>query len=254
MTNPKTLQISNIIGLIVVITMNTLAVVLPLAGRDTGEISDGFPNLFVPAGYAFSIWSVIYIFLILFIIFQAKGLFNQQTAPEYVSKIGWWFVISCVANTTWIILWHNLLIPFSLLAMLLILTSLIMIYLRLNDGETTSPLVVRLAFSIYLGWITVATVANVTTLLVDAGWNGFGISEVTWTVIVLIVASLIALAVVWTRKDIAYLAVIFWSFIAIVVKRQQVGNPEEQVIITTIYVALSVLLVALLTRLFLRRE
>jgi hypothetical protein len=254
MPSTKNLQIANIIGLIAVLVLNTLAVTLPLAGRNTGEISDLYPNLFVPAGYAFSIWSVIYILLIIFIVLQAKGLFKKdQPAPDFVGQIGWWFVVSCVANSLWIVAWHNLLVSVSLLLMLLILFSLVQIYQRINNGGEV-PFLVKLPFSIYLGWITVATVANVTAVLVASGWSGWGVSEINWTVIVLITASLIAALVVWTRKDWAYLLVIIWAFYAIVVKRQAVGNPDETIIITTIYVALAFLILLLLARIFLLKR
>ena len=251
MNKSKTLQILNILGLLSVIFVNFLANALPIAGRNTGEISDLYPNLFVPAGYAFSIWGLIYSLLIVFIVLQARGLFKAEvSAPAFVPVIGWWFVISCVANATWIFVWHNLLVVFSLIWMLLILLALIQIYLRLNQPEIESPLFVRLPFSIYLGWITVATVANATALLVHLDWNGFGLSEVSWTVIMVAVATCVALVVIWIRKDIAYMLVIIWAFIAIVVKRQAIGNPDESAIITSIYVCIALMVLALVARLF----
>ena len=250
--NTKTLQIANILGLILVLILNTLATTLPLAGRTTGEISDMYPNLFVPAGYAFSIWSLIYILLIIFVFQQAKGLFGKnQAAPEFVHHIGWWFFISCLANATWIIAWHNLLVPLSLLLMLGILIPLIIIYNRLNDkpGFPIPPLT-KLSFSVYLGWITVATIANVTTLLVDAGWSGLGISEINWTVIMIVAATLITFAVIWTRSDLAYTLVIVWAFVAIALKRQRAAIPEETIIISTIYAAIALMALLMLTRYF----
>lgn len=251
MNNSKTLQIANIIGLIIVLTVNALASILPIGGLTTGEVSELYANLFVPAGYAFSIWAVIYSLLIVFAIPQAKGLFNSsQEAPAYVETIGWWFVISCIANATWIFTWHYLQIPLSVLWMLLILFALIQVYIRLNNGNTESPSVVRIAFSVYLGWITVATVANVSAALVSVDWNGFGISEITWTIIALSTGTLIGLTMIWLRQDIAYIAVIIWAFIAIAVRRQAFAVPEEAIIITVIYIAIGLLILTLLGRLF----
>lgn len=252
MNNSKTLQIANIIGLIIVLTVNALASLLPIGGLTTGEVSELYTNLFVPAGYAFSIWAVIYSLLIVFTILQARGFFNSsQEAPAYVETIGWWFVISCIANSTWIFTWHYLLVPLSVVWMLLILLALIMVYTRLNDGSTESPAIVRIAFSIYLGWITVATVANISAALVSVNWNGFGISEITWTIIALSTGTLIGLTMIWSRQDIAYIAVLIWAFIAIAVQRQALAVPEEAIIITVIYIALGLLILTLLGRLFL---
>lgn len=250
MANPRNLQIANILGLILVLVMNTLAITLPIGGRTTGEISDLYPNLFVPAGYAFSIWSLIYVLLIAFVILQAKGLLSAASAPAYVSKIGGWFFLSCLANASWILAWHYLLVPVSVLLMLGILISLIMIYLRLdiNYFRSEIPLFVRLSFSVYLGWITVATVANVTALLVSVNWSEWGLSEVTWTVLMILVATIIGLFFVWTRKDLAYIGVLIWAFVAILIKRQNAGIPDETAIITTIYVSIGLMLISFIAR------
>lgn len=257
MENQKTLQIGNILGLILVLTLNTLAVTLPIAGRNTGEISDFYPNLFVPAGYAFSIWSLIYILLIIFVIIQAKGLFSSsKEVPEFVKTIGWWFVISCIANASWILAWHYLLTFLSVVIMLLILTSLIQIYLRLDVRypSTRFPLLARLPFSVYLGWITVATIANITALLVSIEWNGFGISPITWTVIMILMASIVGVIVFWTRRDFGFIGVIIWALVAIMVKRQQANVPEESIIITSIYVGIALIVLAVIARFLVKKD
>ncbi len=240
-----------------VLTLNTLAVALPIGGRTTGEISEMYPNLFVPAGYAFSIWSVIYLLLIIFVFLQAKGLFNtEKDTPDYIPKIGWWFVVSCVANASWILAWHYLWTFLSVLIMLGILFSLIQIYLKLDISypNKTSPLLVRLPFSIYLGWITVATVANVTALLVSIEWNGFGISPVIWTSAMIIVATLVGTIVFWKRRDFAFVGVLIWAFTAILVKRQMINIPGESLIIYSIYLAFGLLLLTIILRLFTKKE
>lgn len=250
MNTSQKLQISNIIGLLLVLTLNTLAVTLPIGGRTTGEISDLYPNLFVPAGYAFSIWSLIYILLITFTVMQARGLFSSRSAPEYIATVGWWFFISCLANASWIIAWHYLLVPASLLLMLAILVSLMMIYVRLdiNYFRSNIPFFVRLAFSVYMGWITVATVANVTALLVSIGWRGGGISEISWTVAMISIAAVIGLYMLWQRRDLPFVAVLAWAFYAIAVKRLQAGIPEEGSIINTVYISIGLFTVTALAR------
>lgn len=257
MKNQQILQASNILGLVLVLTLNTLAVTLPIAGRNTGEISDFYPNLFVPAGYAFSIWSIIYILLIIFVIIQAKGLFSStKKAPDYVQNIGWWFVISCLFNASWILAWHYLLTALSVIIMLGILTSLIQIYLRLDIHypSNKNPLLVRLPFSVYLGWITVATVANVTAFLVSIDWSGFGISPIYWTVIMILVAASVGVIAFWKRKDVAFVSVLIWALVAILVKRQNANVPEESMIITTIYIAIGFLILSALIRMFIKTK
>ena len=251
-----TLQIANILGFIFTITLNTLAVTLPVGGRTTGEISDLYPNLFVPAGYAFSIWSLIYTLLLVFIILQSRNLFSKsKEGPAYVQTIGWWFVLSCLANGCWILAWHYLWTGLSLLLMLGILVSLLFIYLSLRSApeSVAIPFFVKLPFSIYLGWISVATIANVTALLVSLEWNGFGISEISWTVTMLIVGGLLGALFLWLRRDIAYVLVIVWAFWAIAVKRQAIAVPEESIIISTVYGVLGVFLLLAILRFFIIR-
>ena len=159
-------QISVILTILATIVVNGLANALPINGLNTGEISDRFRVYFVPAGYVFSIWGLIYLGLVAFAIFQA--LPSQRENPR-LRATGWWISLGGLANIAWIFLWHYQQFPLTLIAMLVLLATLIITYLRLGIGETTVPAAetwaVRLPFSIYLGWITVATVANVTSLL-----------------------------------------------------------------------------------------
>ena len=170
-------QVLVVLAVIAVIAVNIIAVALPLNGLDTGEISDRFDIYFVPAGYVFSIWSLIYLGLIAYGIFQA--LPAQKENPR-LRRIGYLFVFSCLANIVWLFLWHYEVFNFTLVAMLAILLSLIAIYLRLDVGRvqvsTGEKWCVNIPFSTYLGWISVATIANTTQLLYYLGWNGWGIS------------------------------------------------------------------------------
>ncbi|MBP1704171.1 MAG: hypothetical protein H6Q38_3278 [Chloroflexi bacterium] len=213
-------QIVNVLAVIVMITINVLANALPINGQNTGEISDLFQVFFVPAGYVFSIWGLIYIGLLAFAVYQA--LPAQRENPR-LRKIGYWFALSCVANSVWIFMWHYNLFPLSLLVMLVLLASLLVIYLRLDIGRTQVSTVerwcVNIPFSIYLGWITVATVANVTDVLYDVGWTGFGIAPEIWAVIMLIIAAALGVAMAVTRRDVAYLLVLTWAFAGIGVKQ-----------------------------------
>jgi hypothetical protein len=185
----------------------------------TGEIADRFDVYFVPAGYVFSIWGLIYVGLVAFAVYQ--GLPSQRDNPR-LRRIGYWPAFSCVANGAWLFLWHYQRFPLTLVAMGTLLLSLIVIYLRLGIGRTRVSVaerwLVRLPFSIYLGWITVATIANVTSLLDYLGWDGWGIGEQAWAVIMLAAGVVIAAAVSLTRGDVAYMLVIVWAFAGIGVK------------------------------------
>lgn len=217
-------QLINVISLIIALTVNGLANALPLNGRMTGAISDSFAVYFVPAGYVFAIWGIIYIGLLAFGIYQA--LPSQRENPR-LRSLGYWFALSCLANSVWIFFWHYLLFPLTLIAMLTLLVSLIVIYQRLRIGRAPVSAVerwtVNVPFSVYLGWITVATIANVTDLLEYWKWNGFGLSGPVWAVILLAVASAVAYLIAQMRRDVAYLLVLVWAFIGIAVK--QAGTP-----------------------------
>ena len=224
MSTPLLRQISVVVAVIATITVNILANALPINGLDTGEISDRFSVYFVPAGYVFSIWGLIYLGLITYAVFQA--LPSQRDNPR-IRAIDGPFLLASLANIVWIFLWHYEQFPLSLVAMVVLLASLIVIYLRLDIGRAVVPArerwLVHLVFSVYLGWITVATIANVTTVLDYVGWGGWGISEETWLVIMLAVALVVAALMAWTRSDVAYLLVLAWAFAGIAVKHA--GTP-----------------------------
>lgn len=214
----------NVIAVIATIGINGLANALPLNGVTTGEISDRFDVYFVPAGYVFSIWGVIYLGLIAFAIYQA--LPSQRDNPRLI-RVGYLFALSCVANIAWLFLWHYELFPLTLIAMVALLGLLIGIYTRLGIGREEAPAaeqwLVRLPFSIYLGWVSVATIANVTSLLDYLGWNGWGISEVAWAVVMLVIGAGLTTVVSLSRRDVAYALVIVWAFVGIAVKHT--GTP-----------------------------
>lgn len=232
MDKKELLQILNIIGFAATVIVNFLAVLLPLAGNTTQQLSDDLPNLFVPAGITFSIWTFIYIFLGLFSIYQIRDIFKtDKIEMKYLDDIGYFFIIGSIANVTWIFLWHYKLVPLSLVFMIILLLSLIMIYLRLKIGKSEvsriEKVAVHVPFSIYLGWITVATIANVTAVIVDIGLNGFGWPEeaffgllpVALTILVIIVAVLITIAMILLRRDFVYSLVIIWALLGIFIKQ-----------------------------------
>ena len=220
MSKDKIRQYANFFSVILALTVNILASTLPLNGQNTGEISDRFKVYFVPAGYVFAIWGVIYLGWIAFTIFQFQP--SQKESPR-LRRLGYLFAISNVANAAWLFCWHYNQFGLSVLVMLALLGLLIASYLRLDVNRTavtrTEYWSVDILFSVYLGWITVATVANITDWLYFVGWNGFGVSAQAWAVIMLAIASLLGLAMALTRHDVGYLSVLVWAFIGIAVKQ-----------------------------------
>lgn len=212
-------QMAVIVSMIITLVVNTLANALPLNGLNTGQISDQFHVYFVPAGYVFSIWGLIYLGLIGFAIFQA--LPAQRENPR-LRATGWWIALGGLANSAWIFLWHYQQFPLTLIAMFTLLGTLIFTYLHLGISRTAvsraETWAVRIPFSIYLGWITVATVANVTSVLDYVKWDRFGLAPEVWMVIMLAAVLVITLLMIFTRRDAAFTLVILWALIGISVK------------------------------------
>ncbi|MER2599887.1 MAG: tryptophan-rich sensory protein [Caldilineales bacterium] len=218
-------QVLALAALAVMLVVNVLANALPLNGLRTEAISDRFKVYFTPAGYVFAIWGVIYLGLLGYAVYQAGS--RQRYNPRLRST-GLLFMLSCVANAAWIVSWHYLMFPLTLLMTVLLLLCLMGIYLRLRIGRSSPPLLERwtvdVPFSLYLGWATVATIANATVLLDYLGWNGSGIAAERWLMIVLAVALVIATAVTLTRDDWVFPAVFAWAFAGIGIK--QMGNAQ----------------------------
>lgn len=246
------LQVGNIIVVILTIIINGLANILPIGGKYTGELSDNIPNLFVPAGITFAIWGIIYVLIILFAIYLARDLFKKEKIRKpFLEKISYFFILANLANIIWIFLWHYEQILLSLLAMILLFVSLLVIYLKLNIGiekvSIKDKLFIHVPISVYIGWITVATIANVTAVLVTIGWDGFGISEEIWTMLVLIIATIITILIITTRKDYTYSAVIIWALIGIYIKRiayDPIYGVQTQIAYTALIAIVVIIIVA----------
>jgi hypothetical protein len=213
-------QTANTVAVIATIVMNILASALPLNGQTTGAISDRFQVFFVPAGYVFSIWGVIYLGLIAYSVYQSRPAQRENARLRAVDGA---FLLSCVANVAWLFFWHYEQFVLTVPVMLALLACLIYIYLRLDIGRAPVPAgerwFVHVPFSIYLGWITVATIANITATLDSVRWDGWGVSPEMWTVIMLAAGVVIAGLMAATRRDVAYLLVLVWAYIGIAVKQ-----------------------------------
>jgi len=206
------LKLFNLAAFSLMILMNYLANALPLNGKTTGQLSDQYPNLFVPAGLTFSIWGVIYLLLVGFSVIQ----FSSQH-KSIIQAIGWAFAIGCLLNGLWIVAWHYEQLPLSLLIMLGLLVVLIYINARI---QTSSSVFFNIAFGIYLGWICIATIANLTALLVHYNWGGWGISHETWAIIMIVAGTAITILAI-TRLDNPYIGfAVIWALAGIMIKRQ----------------------------------
>jgi hypothetical protein len=242
-------QFAVVLSVLLTLVVNTLANALPLNGLNTGEISDRFRVYFVPAGYVFAIWGLIYVGLMAYAVYQA--LPAQRENPR-LRAIGWWVVLGGLANSAWIFLWHYEQFPLTIIAMLVLLATLIITYLRLGTGRTPASRgetwAVRVPMSIYLGWITVATVANVTELLDYLKWDRFGIAPETWMLIILAAVLVIAVLMNITRRDVAYALVVLWALAGIGIKQAAVA-----VVATPTWIVFGLELVTLIVALLLRR-
>jgi hypothetical protein len=252
------LSILNLLGFLGTVIVNGLANALPINNNTTGELSDQYPNLFVPAGLTFSIWGLIYVLLAVFVVYQLVMVIKKDAQrSSFIERIGLLFFAASLANIAWIFAWHYEMVPLSLVIMLLLLGCLIAIYLRLNIGKSDSmkseKYLVHLPFSIYLGWITIATIANVTALLVDIDWNTFGLGEQFWAVAVIAVGIAIALSILFTRKDIFYCLVVDWALLGILIKRLSVDTVPAQGVIITAIVGLVIISAAIIIQLIRRR-
>ncbi len=248
----KTVQIVNIVAFAAVFAMNVLSNLLPLNGRTAGEISDALPSFFTPAGYTFSIWSLIYLALLGFIIYQA--LPAQRNNP-LVGKIGYAFAASSVANIAWLFSWHYGFYALSVFIMLSLLVTLIVIYRRLAIGKPDPSLtladkaLMQFPFSIYLGWITVATIANVASVANYLGWNGFGIAEPTWSAIMMMVAVVVAGLLLFNRRNLSYAGVLIWALFGI-----RAAQADVAIVANTAVIAAALILVLALVGYWRTRE
>lgn len=213
----------NSLAVIFTIIINALAIILPINGITTQELSDQIPNLFVPAGITFSIWSIIYILLIFFMFYQINEVFIKKIDPEYLDRIGVYFILASFANIVWVFLWHYKQVNLSIFAMIILFLSLLIIYQRLNIGKIKTSfkekMLIHLPMSVYIGWITVATIANVTAVIVYNRVGDLLLGEMVWAILAIIIATLITILILKNRNDIGYSFVIIWALLGIAIKR-----------------------------------
>lgn len=212
--------IVNLIATILVVTVNALANILPINGQTTGAISNKLEVLFTPAGYVFGIWGLIYFLLLIWSFMQFPP--SRRDLPIY-RKATPLYVLSSALNISWILLWHYEFFFMTVIVMIALLLTLIALY---HTIKTVQPAFWEIVpFSVYLGWISVATIANISYYLKFIGWDGFGITDESWTFIMLLVATILSIAFFRKKEDPVYPLVFIWAFIGIGVKNAA-GHPS----------------------------
>ena len=226
---------------VAMVAVNFLANSLPINNRGTGQISDAYRNLFAPAGFAFSIWGLIYLLLAGYVVYQIVSFFKKgdKKHEELLKKINIYFIATSLANISWIFAWHYDFIWLSVLIMAGLLVCLIKIadILRVEKFAWREKMLMATPFSVYFGWITVAAIANITVFLVSLGWNGFGIADYIWTSVILVVGALIGILRMSKDKNIAYGLVLIWAYFWILFKHLSASGFNGQypsVIVTAI--------------------
>lgn len=215
MTMEKTIRNATLstLALIVTLTVNALANILPINNLTTGEISALYPSLFTPAGITFSIWSLIYVLLIGFVLlqwFKSDLYVFMQASP--------WFWLSCVLNSAWIVVWHYRLVGLSVVLMVMLLVTTLQLFLTLRKIAMTSTaekLFVKLPFTIYFAWICVATIANMSAYLVSVNWSGAFLSQEHWTIVMMGIATTLAVLVTIKYNSPAFALVVSWALAGI---------------------------------------
>jgi hypothetical protein len=248
----KKISISQIITILITlltITINGLANALPLNGQGTGEISDRFDIYFVPAGYVFSIWGLIYLGLVTFTIYQALPAQKDNPLLKRIYPAYW---IGNLANAVWIFLWHYEIFSLTLVAMLTILVSLLYIYIQISKAKpelvNVQKWFVKLPVSIYLGWISVATIANVSQVLFFFDWGGWGITPAVWAVILLAVATVLGLLMQWRENNISYVLVLVWAFIGINNSQADTALVANAALLASVLLVLAIIVVSFINR------
>lgn len=218
----RNLSIINFLSVVLVLIVNYFSQALRLNDNTIGGVSDEYKNLFTPQDYAFSIWGLIFLSLLVYCGFQVYSSFFSNKKSEFITKTGPWFAIANLANASWVILWLYELTGLSVLLMFIILFSLLNVIRKTNMERWDAPFKI-IAFTwwpicLYAGWITVATISNVAAYLVKIGWNGYILNERQWTIFMIVVAVVINVMIIYKRNMREFAGVGAWALIAIYVR------------------------------------
>jgi hypothetical protein len=214
----------NLAAFLFAVAVNIWSNAGPINDQSMAEISARYQSLFTPAGFTFAIWGAIYLALLVFVVYQALP---SQRYDDTIARISRLFQINCVANASWLIAWHYDFLNFSLVIMLVLLLTLVLIYTRLigkiEHASVAQHLAVFLPFSLYTGWVTLATIANLSAVQTGNGWDDLGITAVNWTLLKLALVATIGATVVIRLGDVVFVLVVAWAAYGIAV--MQVSTP-----------------------------
>lgn len=240
------LNVLTLVSFFLMIVMNALANILPINGITTGAVSDSYPNLFAPAGATFSIWGVIY--LLLGIYTTALFILKNESKQSFYNKLNVYFIISSVLNSIWILAWHYRVMWLTVILMFLLLLTLIKIADTIHSQKLSlrEKLLVKIPFGVYFGWITVATIANITVFLISIGWSGWGLRDEVWTVLVLLVGVMISVWRTWKDNNLAYGLVPVWAYFGIWLKHTSATgfNGQYAAVINAVLFCLGLLFIS----------
>lgn len=235
-----------VVTFLVTVIVNGAANALPI-NLPTREISDRFDVLVIPAAYVFSIWGVIYLLLLAFTVDQARP---SRAADPTLRRLGYLPALTGVLNTGWLLLFqYELFVPTVPVMIALLVTLIAINAITFADRDRLTGAArwsVRLPFSVYLGWITVATIANIAQTLDYVGFDAFGIDPPLVASTVLVVGLVIALTFVWRFADIAYGLVIVWAYAGVAVK--EADTPLVPVVAAAGALVVAALVLATLVR------
>jgi len=241
---PK-LKIAVILSYFLMIVVNALANILPINNLTTGEVSEIYPNLFAPAPLTFSIWGIIYLLLGIYTVNQ---LVSKKINQKLFTPVNRLFIATSLINSAWIFAWHYRLMGLTVILMLLLLFFLIKITDTINKEklELSDRLLYKVPFGVYFGWITVATIANITAFLVSLGWGGFGLPDTFWMIVVLLVGFAISVWRMHKDRSVAYGLVPVWAYFGIWFKHTSTGgfNSSYPTIVTTVLLLIVLLLLS----------
>lgn len=239
----KILPLANGLFLILTITINYLSNTGLLNGNTMKIVSDKYSNYFTPDGFAFSIWGLIYLALLGFFFYTGISSKKKKFKDDILSKIGWWFILSCLANSLWVFAWLYEYTGTSVLLMLVLLLSLIKIIdntrMELDAHPLGNYLFIFWPFALYSGWISVALIANISAYLTKIKWDGWGISDTYWAILMICIAGLVNVLMVYTRNLREFAVVGLWALFAISVSNNH--NSDTKSIVYTCYAVMVIL-------------
>lgn len=241
----KVIVVLTYVGMLIT---NILANTLPINGITTGAVSDSYENLFAPAGITFTIWGVIYLLLMIYSFFQLGIVLKEANEKRslLIKNIGILFSISSVANIVWILSWHydQMLLTLILIVVMLLCLIFISLLIRKENLNLKERFFIKLPFSIYFGWLSVATIANVVVILVKFNWDGLGISPAIWTMFILGIGTAIGITTMFKNRDLGYGMVFLWAYLGIIIKHTSVFQGAYPSVIMTAGICIVFFLVA----------